>query len=373
MSIEMREVVSHADLMKFINFQFTIFKGNPYWVPPFIFDEVNALDSKKNPAFEHCEAKLWLAYRGRKIVGRIAGIINNKYIEKWGNKYARFGWIDFIDDPEVAKVLLDTVESWAKGKGMVGIQGPLGFTDLDKEGLLVEGFDELGTMPMIYNHPYYPKYIERCGYEKDVDWLEYEIKVPKSIPEKALRVQDLVLKRTKLRIYTAKKPKDIVQYGDQIFDLVNTAYSGLYGTVELTKKQIDAYINQYLGFADVRFVKLILDENDTLRAFGVAVPSLSRALQKSGGRLFPIGWLYVLAALKKPKYIDLLLVAVDPKYQASGIPALLMTSICQSAIEVGVGSAETSGELEDNVKVQSLWKDFERRQHKRRRAYKKMF
>jgi ribosomal protein S18 acetylase RimI-like enzyme len=373
MSITVREATTRSDLRKFIAFPFKVYEGNPYWVPPLLMDEFNTLDRKKNPSFEYCEATYWLAYKDGRIAGRIAGIINRRAIEKWGKPYGRFGWVDFIDDAEVAQALFDTMEAWLKSKGMVGVQGPLGFTDLDKEGLLIEGFEELGTMAMIYNHPYYPAYLERCGYSKDVDWIEFEVKTPASIPEKALRVQELVLKRQKLHLYPAKRSKDILKYGKQLFDVLNEAYAGLYNTVELSERQKDAYIKQYLGFVDIRFTKVILDENDTLVAFCVGMPSLSRALQKSKGRILPFGWVNLLAALRDPKYIDLYLIGIRTEYQSRGVPAILMTSLTASAIEAGIISAESAGELEDNTKVQSIWNDFEKRQHKRRRAYKKTF
>jgi hypothetical protein len=370
MSVEIRRVESSGDLKKFINFPFAVLKGNPNWVPSFFMDEMNTLSKKRNAAFEFCEAEYWLAYKDGKIAGRIAGIINHRYIEKWGNKYGRFGWLDFIEDFEVAEALLKTAEDWLRSKGMVAVQGPLGFTDLDKEGLLVEGFDELGTMPMIYNPPYYPEYVERLGYKKDVDWLEFEVKVPDKIPEKALRVQELVRKRSGVHLVDWKSASDLKKhYAQDIFKIVDEAYSGLYGTTPLSQKQVDTYISQYLSFADPRFVKLVVDKDGKLIGFGVAIPSLSRALQKCQGRILPFGWVPLLKALKHPKGIDMLLIGVTPEYKARGIVAFLMTSIVESCLKAGVVSAETSGELEDNANVQTLWKDYEKRQHKRRRAY----
>jgi len=372
MSLEIRRVESDRDLKKFINFPFQVFKGNPYWIPPFYSDEYNTLSRKKNPAFEFCEAEYWLAYKDGKPAGRIAALINHRYIEKWGNKYGRFGWMDFIEDFEVAEALVKTAEDWLRAKGMVGINGPLGFTDLDKEGLLIEGFDELGTMPMIYNHAYYPEYLERLGYAKDVDWLEYEVKVPKEIPEKVKRVHDLISKRTGIHLYEWKTPRELkAKFGKDIFRLTDEAYSHLYGTTPFSERQVNAYIAQYLGFADPRFLKIVVNAEGRLVAFGVSIPSLSRALQLSKGRLFPLGWFHLLRALKHPKGIDMLLVAIDPKEQSLGAVAFLMTSIIRSCQEAGVVSAETSGELETNHQVQLLWKDYERRNHKRRRAYLK--
>ena len=370
MDIEIRRVTTSRDLRIFIRVPFSIFKDCPYWVPPLFFDEMNTLRKDKNPAFDFCEAEYWLAYKDGRPVGRIAGIINPHAMSKWGDKKARFGWIDFIEDFEVAKALITTVENWARSKGMEALVGPLGFADVDREGMLLEGFQELSTYAMIYNHPYYPEYLERLGYGKEVDWLEYEVRPPASMPEKAKRVQELIQKRTGIHLYTWKSKKDLVDnYAKDIFYLINEAYSKLYGTYVLTDRQIDGYIAQYLGFVDQRFTKIVVDKDDKLVAFGISMPSLSKALQKAGGRLFPFGWIYLLKALKHPKTIDMYLVAVKSEYKARGVVAFLMTSLAQSCIEAGVETAETNAELETNHEVQSIWKDFERRQHKRRRAF----
>lgn len=373
MALEIRPVVNKKDLKAFIYLPFSLYKGNPYWVPPLVFDEYNTFRKDRNPAFEFCEAEYWLAVRDGQVVGRVAGLVNHRYIEKWGNKYARFGWIEFVDDFEVAEALIHTVEDWARSKGMTAVAGPLGFTDLDKEGMLVEGFEELSTMGMIYNPPYYPVYLERLGYAKDVDWLEFVVKTPTSIPEKALRVQELVSKRTGMQVYEWKNPRHLVaKFGTQIFALLDEAYAGLYGTTPLSEAQVRAYIDQYLGFVDPRFTKLVVDADERLIAFGITMPSLSVALQKARGHVFPFGWFHLVRALKWPKSIDMYLVAIKPEYQARGVVAFLMTSLSASCIAAGITSAETNAELESNHQVQSLWKDMERRQHKRRRAYKKI-
>lgn len=370
MSIEIRRVETRRDLERFIRFQFKIYEGNPYWVPPLLFDERATLRKDRNPAFEFSQAEYWMAYRDGEPVGRIAALINDKSIEKWGLKNGRFGWVEFVEDFEVAKALFATAEDWLRAKGMEGVIGPMGFTDIDKEGLLIEGFDQLGTMPMLYNHPYYPEYVERLGYAKDVDWLEYEVKVPATIPEKVARVQELVAKRTGLRVYPWKRPSELrKRFGEAIFALLNEAYAPLYGTTPLSKRQIDFYIDQYLGFADPRFTKVVVDAEGKLAAFGIVFPSLSRALQRSKGRIFPFGWVHFLEASRHPRGIDMLLIAVDQRYKAMGAVAFLMTALIKSCNEAGVTTAETSGELETNVEVQGLWKGYERRQHKRRRAY----
>ncbi len=370
MAIEIREVRSKRELRLFVTYPFRIYKGNPFWIPPLLMDEYRALDPKKNPAYAHCDAKLLLAYKEGKLVGRVAAIINHKYVEKWGNKYCRFGWIDFIDDREVSAALIGAVEAWARERGMTGVNGPMGFTDLDREGMLIDGFDELGTMDTYYNHPYYPLHLEALGYAKDVDWVEFELMVPKEVPDKVLRVQEIVLKRSKVRL--VKGPRKVFRnYAKGIFDVVNIAYKDLYGVVELTQEQMEAYTEQYFGFLNPDFVKILIDENDRVVGFGITIPSLSRALQKSRGRLFPFGFIHLLHALRRPKQIDFLLVAVLPEYQPKGLVATLMNEITLSAIKYGIVSAETNPELETNHEVQAMWKVYDARQHKRRRAYLK--
>ena len=368
MSVAIGEVRDRKGMREFIHFPFRLYEGNPCWVPPLLLDEWNTLDSRKNPAFKHCRVRLLMAYRDGRPVGRVAAIINDKYIEKWGNRYCRFGWLDFVDDPEVSKSLMEAVESWARSEGMSAVHGPLGFTDLDREGMLIEGFEELGTMATYYNHPYYPQHMEALGYGKDIDWVEFEIMTPKEVPEKARRVQELVLKRSKLRLVQGNK-KQYLPYARGLFEVVNEAYRDLYGVVELTDEQVDAYIKQYFGFLNVDYVKIVIDENERVVACGLTMPSLSRALQKSRGRLLPLGFVHLLRALKRPKQIDFLLVAVLPEYQARGLTALLMTEITANAIRNGIRSAETNPEMETNTQVQAIWKHYESRQHKRRRAF----
>jgi len=373
MAVEIRKVGTKSELKAFVTFPETIYADVPQWVPAPIFDDLNTLRRDKNPAFDFSEAEYWTAWKDGKMVGRIAGIINNRAVEKWGNKYARFGWIDFIEDFEVAKALLKTAEDWARSKGMIGIHGPLGFTDLDKEGLLIEGFQERATFATIYNFPYYVDFIERLGYAKDVDWIEFLVTTPESIPEKLLRVNELISKRSGVRIMEWKSKKDLIKkYADQIFDLIDSAYSGLYGTTSLSRRQVQNYIDQYLGFIDPRFTKILVDKDDKLAGFAITLPSLSEPLHKHRGRLFPLGWLSLLRALRHPTTVDMMLVAVRKEYVARGVVALLMTALNKSAIENGVKFAETNPELETNLAVQGMWKEFPKRQHKRRRVFLKL-
>ncbi len=372
MAVKIKEVRTRDDLKSFIEFPFSIYKNNRNWVPPLLMDEYHTLRSDKNPAFEYCRARYWLAYKDGRLAGRIAGIINRRYIEKWGNNYARFGWVDFVDDAEVVKALFDTAEQWAKEQGMSGIHGPLGFTDMDHEGMLVEGFDELGTLAAIYNHPYYPLHMEKLGYQKDVDWVEFEVKVPKEIPEKADRIAKIVMQKAGVKVLEARKSKDLLPYAHEMFEVLNQAFAPIYAFVPLNEKQIAMYIKQYFSFIMPDYTKILLDKNNKVAGFVIGMPSLSEALQKAKGRLFPFGFIHLLRAVgKKNKKIDLYLGAIRPDLQGKGADALLMTEMTRSAIRNGVASAETNIELEENVKVQSHWKYFESRQHKRRRCYLK--
>jgi len=373
MNITLKEVTSKSGLKKFIKFPFTLYKENKYWVPPLLFDELKTLRKEKNPAFDFCEAKYWLAYKNEKIVGRIAGIINHKYNEKWGQQSARFGWIDFIDDPEVSKSLLDQVIAWAKEKGMKKIHGPLGFSDFDGEGMLTEGFNELSTFGSIYNHSYYPNHLEQLGFEKDADWIEFSVKFDPHAagPEKVARIAEAVAERNKLHILKVKKAKEILPYAREIFYLINAAYKELFGFVELTDKQIDMYVKAYFGFIKPDYVPVILDEQNKVAAFGITMPSLSTAIQKSKGRLFPFGFIHILRAMKNNPDVDLYLTAVRPELQNKGVNAMLMNEMHRVYVKNKIQRVETNRELEENSKIQAQWRFFESRQHKRRRCYKK--
>jgi hypothetical protein len=372
MIVEIREVRTRAELKKFVAFPETIYAEERNWVPSFLFDDMNTLNPKKNPAFEFCEAQCWTAWKDGKMVGRIAGIVNHRFVEKWGKKLARFGWIDFIEDFDVASALVKTVEDWARSKGMEGLHGPWGFTDLDREGMLVEGFGEQATFATIYNHPYYPAFMERLGYAKEVDWVEFRVTTPESIPDKVLRVNELLSKRAGVKIYEWKTRRELIaKFSAQVFELLDEAYAGLYGTTPLSPKQVKVYIDQYLNFVDPRFTKIMVDSQEKLVGFAITIPSLSDALYKSKGRLFPFGWARLLAALRKPTSIDMMLVAVRKEFLARGAVALLMTALNKSAIENGIKESETNPELETNLAVQGMWKDYPKRQHKRRRIYYK--
>ncbi len=369
MEVTIREVKNKKDFNRFIDFPYQLYKDNKFYVPPLKFDEASTLDKKKNPAFEYCDARLWLAMADGKVIGRIAAILNHAFIRKWGKRYMRFGWLDFIPDPEVPKKLLENVTEWAKENQCEAVHGPMGFTDFDHEGMLVEGFEETGTLATIYNFPYYHNYIEQLGYTKDIDWKEFKIKVPEQVPEKVERLSSLIETKYNLKVVKAKNSKDILNYATQLFDLINKSYAHLYGVVELTEKQITYYTKQYFSFIRADYLSLVTDSNNKLIAFAVTMPSLSAALQKCRGRLFPFGFLHLLMAMKKNKLADMYLVAVHPDWQNKGVNAILMREITRNYILNGVKFAETNPELENNNAVQSIWTYYESQQHKRRRCY----
>lgn len=371
MGIEIKEVKTKSELKKFIKFPFELYKGNKYWVPPLIFDDVKTLSKDKNPAFDFCEARYWLAYKDGKLAGRVAAIINHKFNEMWKQKAIRFGWIDFIDDEAVVKALIDEVEKWGRESGLEYVHGPLGFTDFDPEGLLVEGFEELSTFGAIYNYPYYQKHIENLSYVKDVDWIEFNVESPKTPNEKVSRIAEVVKQRNKLKLLKVNKAKELLPYAKEIFYLINDAYKELYGFVPLTDKQIEMYTKAYFGFIKPGYVPVILDENNKVAAFGITMPSLSKAMQKANGHLFPFGFIHILDAMKNSRDADLYLTAVRADLQNKGVNSLLMTEVNNVFINNNIEFVETNRELEENAKIQAQWRFYNARQHKRRRCYKK--
>ena len=362
-----------SELTKFIQFGIDHYKGNTCYVPPLISDELNTLLPDKNPAFDFCEAQSFMAYRNDKPVGRITGIINKTVNSRTGEAAVRFGFIEFIDDDEVVDALIGAVEKWGKERGMTSIVGPLGFTDLDNEGMLTFGYDEIGTMATIYNYDYYPRQMERLGMEKEAEWVEFRIKVPEQVPDRIARVGDIVKRRFNLTIPKPKSKKELKEkYGHRLFELINEAYDDLYGYSPLTERQIDHYIDQYLGILDLRDVCVITDKDDNLVGVGISIPSFSKALQKSGGKMLPLRWWHLLKALKgKNDEVDLLLVAEKKEYQSKGVNALLFTELIPLYNKKGYKFAESNPELVENKGVQSQWEYFEYRQHRRRCAYKK--
>jgi ribosomal protein S18 acetylase RimI-like enzyme len=373
MATEIRKVSSRKELKKFIRFQLELYDGNLHWCPPLVFDEVNTLGKDKNPAFDYCEAEYWLAYRDEKIVGRIAGIINHRANERWKENFVRFGWIDFIDDREVSAKLIETVAEWGRSKGMTAIQGPLGFTDMDPEGMLIEGFEELSSLAAIYNYPYYPEHMVEMGFVKGVDWVHFEMDVPPVIPDKVSRAAAIARDKYHLRTVHAKKSKDFLPYTKKMFRMMNESFDELYGYAAIGDKQIDLYIKQYFGFIRPEFVSLVIDQNEDVIAFGVTIPELTYALQKCRGRLFPFGFLHLYRALKKNDSIHMYLIGVRPDYQGKGALALVYDQLQKAYIEGGIVKATTHAQLENNLKAISIWKNYDSRIYARRRCWEKHF
>lgn len=377
-SIQIKRVETKKDLKRFIEFHYDLYKGNPYDVPNLYSDEVNTLSKNKNAAFDFCEAEYYLALKEGKIVGRVAAIINHKANEKWKKKDVRFGWIDFIDDIEASRALFKAVEEYGRKKGMDDIVGPLGFTDMDPEGMLTWGFDKLGTMATIYNYEYYPQHMEKLGgWEKDNDYVEYYLVVPEKSPEKYTKIAEMVEKRYNLHVRKLTK-KDIFQggYGKKLFDLINLTYSDLYGFSELTDRQIDQYVKMYFPLADLNLVTVIEDGNkdNQLAGLGITIPSLSHALQKCRrGRLFPFGWWHLLRAIKfhKTDGVDLLLMGFLPEYRSKGANALLFADLIPRYVNYGFKWGETQVEMESNEGVQSQWGPLDPINHKKRRCYRR--
>ena len=378
--IEIKKVESKKDLKTFIDFHYDLYEGNEYDVPNLFSDEMNTLSKDKNAAFEFCEAEYYLAYKDGKLAGRVAAIINHKANNKWGKKSVRFGWIDFIDDREVSKALLDAVEKYGREKGMEDVVGPLGFTDMDPEGMLTWGFDQLGTMPTIYNYPYYPEHIEALeGFVVDNKYVEFKIMVPDTVPEKYAKIAMMIEKRYNLHVRKLTK-KDVFQggMGQKIFDLINDTYKDLYGYSELSQKQIDQLIKSYLGFLDFNLITCLEDwtgGEHKLIGVGITMPSLAHALRKCRrGRLLPFGWFHVLRAIKQHKtnIVDLLLIGILPEYRAKGANALLFADLIPWYQKYGIEWGETQVELETNAGVQGQWGALTPVMHKRRKCYKKI-
>lgn len=373
--VEIRELQpTRSNLLKFIHFPIDlIYKDSKYYVPDLIMDSLDLFDPKKNPAFDFCEATYFMAYRDGKPVGRIAAIINHIVNKRSGLNEGRFGFIEFIDDNEVVDALIDAATQWVKARGMDRITGPLGFTDMDPEGMLVEGFDQLSTQATIYNHPYYPKHMERLGFTKDADWVEFKVMVPEKTPEKMQRIAQIVATRYNIHnVHCTSHGQIKKQYGQAIFALINEAYDKLFGYSPLSKKQIKQYINMYLPFLPLNDLSLVVKEDGELIGVGIAIPSLSKALIKSRGRIFPFGWFHLIKALKgKNPIVDLMLIAVKPEYQNKGVNSLIFADLVPNFIDNGYVYAESNPELETNEKVQKQWEYFDFEQHKRRRAFTK--
>ena len=372
LEIRKRKIGTKCELKKFIQFANDLYADCPYYCPPLFFDEMNCFDPKHNPALEVSEYQLWMAYRDNKPVGRIAGIINRKANEKWGYKHARFGWFDFIDDLEVSKALLDTVAAWGKERGMDAINGPVGFTDFDHEGLLLEGYEYLAPMASLYNYPYYVRHFEAYGLTKEADWIEIQVYPPKTVPERLDRIANIVKERSHVRVDKVKNSRELVRkYGIEYMDVIDEAYQKLYNFQPMTIAQKNYYKNMYFPILNFDFVTIVVNEKDEIVGVGLGMPDISNALRKCGGKLFPFGWYHILKALKA-KQIDtfnLLLIAVRPDYQNTGVNALFFQDQIPLMAKYGMKRLETTSILETNTKNIANFTQFDHKQHKRRRAY----
>ena len=371
MNVDIREVESKKDLKRFIKVPFDIFKGNPYWVPQLIRDDLEVFNPQKNPAYESAESRLFLAYKDGKAVGRIAGILSHAANNKYNTKNLRFGWFDTIEDFEVTRSLFDAVENWGKELGMETLTGPQGFCDLDPQGMLIEGFDQMPTISVYYNYPYYPEYAEKYGFKKDVDYVEIRAVAPREdgIPPKLLRIGERIKQRSGIKIIKFKNKRQIMKRAEDIFRLLDEAFEEIYGSVPLTEKQIRYYVKKYIPFVDKNFIQVAVDENNESVGFMISMPSLTKGFQKAKGHLFPFGWFHILRSLKDYEILDFYLAGIKEKYRGHGIDLMMVLDVINSAIEKGVKYTESNPELESNKKIQAQWKYFNPTLHKRRRIF----
>ena len=374
MSVTITKVETRGQLKAFVDFPNKLYKGVAGYVPKLFSDEMATLSPDKNPACSFSDLALFLAYQDGEIVGRVAAIINTLANERWNHKEVRFGWIDFIDNPQVSRALLDKVAEFGRERGMEEIVGPLGFTDFDPEGMLVKGFEHLNTMALIYNYPYYPVHMEKMGFEKEIDWVEYKIYIPEEMPERIPRIASLVERKTGFKVVklTKKNLRDD-QYGRKIFEAVNATYKNLYNFTILPQAVIDHYVDEYLGVIDPEFLSIVVDEKNEIAAFAVSMPSITRALKKCDGRLFPTGWYHVAKSLfvKHEESVELMLVGVLPQHRNKGLLAMIFNDLIPRYQSAGFKYAESNAELETNTAMQSQWAAFQNELTKRRRIYKK--
>lgn len=370
MSIVIKEVKTKADLKAFVHLYTSLYKDCSYAALPLHFDEIGTLSKDKNPAHKHCTSQYWMAYKEGKAVGRIAAFINQLECERQQKMIGRFGWFDFIDDKKVSKALMDKALEWLKQQDIIQVHGPLGFSDLDRQGLLIEGFDQLSTFATNYNHSYYPSHIENLGLEKSTDWIEFKLYVENVDYPRFKKIADFVSKKKGYEIIKCKNKKDLRQYIPQIFRLLNQEYDGLYGFIPLTEEQIEYYTNMFIGLVSLDLICLVQDTEGNLVGFGLTMPSFSKACDKAKGKLLPLGWYHFLKAMRKNDTVDFYLIAIDKEHQNNGVNALFMAHITEAAMKMKIKWAETNIMLEDNDKIHSMWnRFFEYQQHKRRRCY----
>ena len=367
--IIVKEVSNTKEMEQFVRFPMELYKNNPNYVPPFINDEKNIWNKAENPALDYSEFKLYLAYKNNIVVGRIAVMINHKEEQELGIRKVRFGWIDFVDDLQVSKALIDTAISYAKSKNINKIEGPMGFTNLDKAGMLTMGFDRLATMIGIYNFDYYPKHLEELGLKKEKEWVEFELMFPEVLPEKVLKFNELIKEKYKLNVLKFNSKKEILPLVEPMFKLLDETYKGLSTYTPITDEQIKTYKEKYFNFIDKDFIICIEDENHQLISFAITMPSYSKALQKANGKLFPFGWYHLLKAGKKNDRANFYLIGIHPEYQRRGVTSIIFKGIHDVFKKKGVKYLETNPELEDNKNIQLLWQDYQPVNHKRRRTY----
>ena len=374
MSVSIKTVTTKRDFKIFARFANRMYKGNPYYVPSIVMDDLDTFDKAKNAAFEFCEAEFYLAYKDDKLAGRVAAIVNHKANEAWNVKQVRFGWFDFVDDIEVSAALLDAVAAFGKSRGMTDMAGPLGFTDFDPEGMLVEGYDRISTMALIYNHPYYPEHMKKLGYHKETGWVEYRLTLPEAPSERHRSIAEAVKARYGLKVRKLTKRQVKKEgYGQKIFKLINETYCVLYGYSLLSEKQIDQYVDAYLGIVNMELLSFVEDSDGNLIAAALTIPSMADALQKCNGELLPFGWWHLLKSMywKRPDTLDLLLIGVRPDYQNKGVNSLVMVDLLERYHKLGFKYAETNANLESNIKIQAMWDHFEHELHKRRWIFAK--
>jgi len=372
-SLQIIEINNISDYRKFVNFQFELYSKNRFWVPPIINEEIDTINPNKNPVYKNSNAKFYLAYRNKKIVGRIAAIINWLEVKKVNKKKVRFGWFDFVDDLSVSKSLLDTVEAFGKENGLKKIEGPMGFSNLDKSGMLIEGFNEMSTMITLYNHPYYPKHLKKHGYKKEAIWIEYEIKIASSenAPEKIKKFSNLIIERYNLRPLNFNKKKEILPYVDQMFKLLDSTYNSLQTYVPIQDYQIKHYKEKYLKYISPDLIKCVVNEADDLIGFVIIMPSFAKALRKVNGKLFPFGFLHILKASFYYNKASFYLIGIRPDFQNKGITAILFNEIQKTFNKRNISIVETNPELEENIAIHNNWKNYQNRIHKRRATFSK--
>ena len=367
--IKVKQVLNSSDLELFIKFPMELYKGNPYYVPPLINEEKSIWVKEENPALQYSEAAQFLAYKGKNIVGRIAVMINHKEEKELGIRKVRFGWLDFINDIEVSKLLINTAIEYAKSKGISKIEGPMGFTNLDKAGMLTKGFDKLATMIGIYNFDYYPKHMEQLGLVKEKEWVEFEINFPDTLPDKVEKFSNLIAEKYELELVKFKSKKDILPLVEPMFKLLDDTYKHLSTYTPITQEQIKHYKEKYFKFIDKDYIVCIKDKYGSLISFAITMPSYSKALQKAKGKLFPFGWWHLLNAGKKNDRANFYLIGIHPQYQKRGVTAIIFKEIYETFKKKGVKFLETNPELEENASIQALWQDYHPTNHKRRRTY----